>query len=212
MPHAVVPHGQRRLGGPLSDETVRVFNVLATAPLRQKLQRLEADGAQATHHDTNAADGETKRHEEINRLRGELVAMSVTPSGAISTAGLAIVCKELQLALTKAEIERVIWEVDEDMDGRISFAEFSAMLERCSRDKHGLEPCQLIPLVEFLSCDPSATPHRVSLDELCKRRLRRSATVELEKRLRTLDTHGDNSISLQMYWDTINADVPKPVT
>ncbi|EQC37197.1 hypothetical protein SDRG_05423 [Saprolegnia diclina VS20] len=204
----VAPHGTpRRLGGPLSDETVRVFNILATAPLRQKLQRLESDApSQATSLDT---DDETKRQEEVDRLRGELVAMAVTPSASISTTGLAIVCKELQLALTKAELERVIWEVDEDMDGRISFAEFTAMLDRYSRDKHGPEPCQMIPLVEFLACDSSATTHRVSLDELCTRRLRQSANMDVEKRLKSMDHHGDNSISLQTYWDAMNADVPK---
>ena len=42
--------------------------------------------------------------------------------------------------ITKPEIEMMIWEVDENLDGRVDAYEFELMYKRCIFDKTGLEP------------------------------------------------------------------------
>ena len=49
--------------------------------------------------------------------------------------------------------EDMIWEVDEDGDGCVSWDEYLSCYERAVADKAGLEPRKLSTLVEFLMLD-----------------------------------------------------------
>lgn len=51
------------------------------------------------------------------------------------------------------EIEDMIWEVDEDMDGRVSKYEMEKMYKRCIVDKQELEPKKLFYFIMFLMFD-----------------------------------------------------------
>ena len=51
------------------------------------------------------------------------------------------------------EIEQMIWEVDEDMDGRVSKYEREKMYKRCIVDKQELEPKKLFYFILFLMFD-----------------------------------------------------------
>ena len=57
-------------------------------------------------------------------------------------------CKPL-----RSEVNLIIWEVDDDLDGYVSKDEFQTMYKRCIDDKTGLEPRQLYNLVTFLMYD-----------------------------------------------------------
>ena len=46
--------------------------------------------------------------------------------------------------LVQTEIEDMIWEVDEDCDQGLNWAEFQAMYHRCNNDKTGEQPVLLI--------------------------------------------------------------------
>ena len=50
----------------------------------------------------------------------------------------------------------MIWEVDEDHDGKVGWEEFQRAYERCSNDIHGTEPRQLYNVVLFLLHTTSA--------------------------------------------------------
>lgn len=39
--------------------------------------------------------------------------------------------------IVQAEVEDMIWEVDEDCDGLVNWPEFQAMWQRCQEDKAG---------------------------------------------------------------------------
>ena len=58
----------------------------------------------------------------------------------------------------------MIWEVDEDCDGCVNWAEFQAMFERCRDDRAGTEPRQLFNVVQFVIHDREGVG-RVSLEE-----------------------------------------------
>ena len=50
----------------------------------------------------------------------------------------------------------MIWEVDEDLDGKIKWKEFQMMFKKCTkdgRDRQGLEPRALFNLVRFMMFD-----------------------------------------------------------
>ena len=51
------------------------------------------------------------------------------------------------------EIEQMIWEVDEDMDGKVSKYEMEKMYKRCIIDKQELEPKKLFYFILFLMFD-----------------------------------------------------------
>uniref|UniRef100_A0A0G4HSN1 Calmodulin n=1 Tax=Chromera velia CCMP2878 TaxID=1169474 RepID=A0A0G4HSN1_9ALVE len=55
--------------------------------------------------------------------------------------------------MNKREIELMIWEVDDDLDGMVSWDEFLVMYQRCVSDKTGLEPRKLFHVVQFLMYD-----------------------------------------------------------
>ena len=47
----------------------------------------------------------------------------------------------------------MIWEVDDDLDGMISWEEFDRMYLRCIDDDSGLEPWKFYNLVQFKMFD-----------------------------------------------------------
>ena len=64
--------------------------------------------------------------------------------------------KKQKPRFTKSEIDLMIWEVDEDLDGKIRWKEYEMMFKKCmkdERDRKGLEPRALFNLVRFMMFD-----------------------------------------------------------
>ena len=61
--------------------------------------------------------------------------------------------KKLTGTFNKRDIELMIWEVDTNLNGYISFDEYERMYKRCVIDKKELEPKKLYTLVQFLMFD-----------------------------------------------------------
>lgn len=57
------------------------------------------------------------------------------------------------LVLLQSEVQWMIWEVDNDLDGCVSWEEFKGCYVRTLLDSHGLELNQLYYLIQFLLCD-----------------------------------------------------------
>ena len=57
------------------------------------------------------------------------------------------------MKITKADVELMIWEVDDDTDGFVSKSEFETMYKRCIADEKNLEPRKLFNLVTFMMYD-----------------------------------------------------------
>ena len=66
---------------------------------------------------------------------------------------LARVLQFLGCKPSKSEVNLIIWEVDDDLDGYVSKEEFQTMYKRCISDETGLEPRKLFNLVQFLMYD-----------------------------------------------------------
>ena len=61
--------------------------------------------------------------------------------------------KKLTGTFNKKDIELMIWEVDTNLNGYISFDEYERMYKRCVVDKKELEPKKLYTLIQFLMFD-----------------------------------------------------------
>ena len=61
--------------------------------------------------------------------------------------------KKLTGTFNKKDIELMIWEVDTNLNGYISYDEYEKMYKRCVLDKKELEPKKLYTLVQFLMFD-----------------------------------------------------------
>ena len=59
----------------------------------------------------------------------------------------------LGLKPLKQEVNLIIWEVDDDLDGYVSEEEYMTMYKRCISDTTGLELRKLYNLVQFLMYD-----------------------------------------------------------
>ena len=92
---------------------------------------------------------------EIASVQGAIDAIDARPDEVKK-----IHPRDLQQALAflgkhteKKEIDDMIWEVDENLDGCVDWTEFSLMFRRNITDKSGLEPTQLFNVVQFLMYD-----------------------------------------------------------
>ena len=98
-----------------------------------------------------------KNNKKLNELKEEKEdsdTQNKKPEIKISQKGLR---KMLRLYTNKKyppeEIEQMIWEVDEDMDGKVSKYEMEKMYKRCIVDKEELEPKKLFYFILFLMFD-----------------------------------------------------------
>lgn len=76
-------------------------------------------------------------------------------SRAITTTGLDQALRALGRHFTKKQLEYMIWEVDENLDGQVDWHEFMMMYHRSVTDETGLEPFELFNIVQFLTYLPS---------------------------------------------------------
>ena len=79
----------------------------------------------------------------------------------------------------------MIWEVDEDLDGCVSWDEMRLMFQRNIRDTTGLEPSQLFNVVMFLIFDLDEDG-MVSVDETMELLYARYGRHKMEDRLKML--------------------------
>mmetsp|Transcript_42013 Transcript_42013/g.108143 ORF Transcript_42013/g.108143 Transcript_42013/m.108143 type:complete len:96 (-) Transcript_42013:472-759(-) len=58
----------------------------------------------------------------------------------------------------------MIWEVDDDCDGKLSWEDVESLFVRCRQDKTGFEPKRLFNLLEFMLHDKDSSG-KVDMDE-----------------------------------------------
>lgn len=85
--------------------------------------------------------------------------------------------------LLQREVEDMIWEVDENLDGCVDLEEFQLMFKRNIADKTQLEPFQLFNVVQFCMYDKDFSG-RVSVDETMHMLFARHGKEKLESEMR----------------------------
>ncbi|KAJ1458540.1 hypothetical protein M885DRAFT_513036 [Pelagophyceae sp. CCMP2097] len=93
---------------------------------------------------------------EIKAIEKEISSgISTEEAEHINARDLEFALRQLGRACNKKQIEYMIWEVDENLDGVIDWEEFQAMYQRNTTDESGLEPFELFNIVQFMTYLPS---------------------------------------------------------
>jgi calmodulin len=118
---------------------------------------------------------EDARREAENEEREMLrvfARLDTKKDGYIDAEELQTVMLNFGCNVSELEASRMIWEVDDDHDNRLSLAEFRRAFQRGRRDRTGWEPDDLFCIAEFMFYDKD---HGGAIDvgeamELCRRR------------------------------------------
>ena len=96
------------------------------------------------------ADNVKKTKSDLRIVFG---AIDCDGDGMIGVADLAETLAVLEYEVLPGEVEQILWEVDDDRDGGVTWREFRSMYTRVRDDKYGIEPRRLYNLAEFLLFD-----------------------------------------------------------
>lgn len=100
---------------------------------------------------------------ELDALKRVFHWMDVNKDELIDAEDLAAVLNKLRYEqrdlrhTQRREIELMIWEVNDDLDGKVTWEEFVRMYQRCVADETGFEPRRLYLLASFLLYDKDFT-------------------------------------------------------
>jgi Ca2+-binding EF-hand superfamily protein len=107
----------------------------------------------------------------------------------------------------KEEIELMVWEVDDDMDGKITKYEFQKMFKRCINDTSELEPKRLFYLVLFLMYDKenkTFITEEDTLELLCSRYGQKNSDKVIEDMFMITVTDPDSNVTRKVIKDRID--------
>ena len=96
----------------------------------------------------------------------------------------------LGLNPTKSEVAGFIWEVDDDLDGKVSKEEYQTMYKRCISDKDDLEPRKLFNLVQFLMYDKTFKG-KVTVEETLQILFVRHGRTKLDEEIKHIFGEGE---------------------
>jgi len=143
----------------LMKENYTYSSLMANAdPDDDDADNLGSDTRDATSSDQ--VEGEIKL-DEFYQARNQLIKLEErlkvysSTDHKISPRDIDGVCRSLGVNLTKKQIEQMIWEVDETIDGLIDFDEFQLTYYRNITDTTGSEPCFFFMLLNFMIFDGS---------------------------------------------------------
>lgn len=132
--------------------------------------------------------------EECDALRRELKAVSSLSmeERRVMVADLNAVFRHYGKAFSPAELEEMLWEADEDMDGALSWEEFKLLCELNLNDRSGLQPWRLFTCVYFLMMDRSEAGF-VTEDSVLEILYTRFGKQQMEAEIKAL--FGDSAVS-----------------
>jgi hypothetical protein len=91
---------------------------------------------------------------------------STEKKGKIGTKAIRKVLRTLCDQYMKEEMDMMVWEVDENLDGYVSEDEFEKMYKKCITDEKELQPKKLFYLTQFLMYDKERKGYIIEEDTL----------------------------------------------
>lgn len=133
--------------------------------IKEKLVEISRPGNGYSSNDLpDESDMLKKLEVEQKKLKDELAEIESRPEQHIRPQDTGIAMKVLGKRMSKREIQDLMWEVDEKVDGVIDWEEFNLMFERNVKDTSGLEPSSFYHMVQFMIYDRDNNG-KVSIDE-----------------------------------------------
>lgn len=156
---------------------------------------------------------------ELQRLEEEIGDIEAQINTIKSKQDKKVKPKDLQEALaflgkrsSKKEIEDMIWEVDENLDGCVDWEEFQLMFQRNIKDTTGKEPFQLFNVVQFMMYDVDFSGE-VSVDETMHMLYARYGKARLEREMKALFGdklhNGNGTLTFLDYLKAVSVRVPR---
>ncbi|KAE9182609.1 hypothetical protein PF004_g24194 [Phytophthora fragariae] len=143
---------------------------------REKMQGIKSPERQSSRRRYTLSEHDTKCDHYMKEKLKFLAALQdevnlgrelVTSKYQINTKALMKIYEQLGYPLSgqeKSRLEEVIWQVNDNLDGAISFDEFVNSYVRSRNDRSGLEPSEIFFLTCFLMFDKESCG-RISLDD-----------------------------------------------
>ena len=110
--------------------------------------RIEPDTNKLQEEQSQSDDKVASLYKEISDIESKPIELKKISCGDVSA-----MMKTLKQKINKKQIEEMLWEVDEDLDGCINWAEFRLMFTRNAIDRTGLEMSKMFNLTQFLIYD-----------------------------------------------------------
>ena len=99
-----------------------------------------------------------------NNLTRVFKTLDLASDGYIDVDEVFEAVKKIGGTLSRSEIEDAMWEIDDDMDGKLSMADYLTTYRRSQNDEFGFEPRRFFSIVEFLLMDRDCSGE-ITLDE-----------------------------------------------
>eukprot|EP01039_Chlorochromonas_danica_P007670 gene7670-8477_t len=148
-----------------------------------------------------------KAKESLQKLEDKLKAHA-SMDHKISFRDLDAILKTLGATFHRKQIDQLIWEVDENLDGMVDFDELQLTYYRNLTDSSGSEPCFFFKILEFLIFDASHKGYIIEDDcmEILYARygggnLEREMKLLFGSRLRA--EGGDGTLNLPAYLEAV---------
>jgi Ca2+-binding EF-hand superfamily protein len=149
---------------------------------------------------------QTELEKKLSDIRGR-------PIQHIRPQDTAAALKSLGKRVTKREVQNMMWEVDEKLDGVIDWDEFHLNFERNIRDSSGLEPANFYHMVQFMIYDHDNNG-MVSIDETMNMLYARVGREQMETTITKLFGgddgapikevgHQGGEIDFERYWEVV---------
>ena len=133
----------------------------------------------------------------------------------ISADAFTAVLKTLNHELPRKKIEKMIWEIDENLDGVVDWDEFTLMFERSIADTTGLEPFDFYNVIQFMMYDGDQDGH-ITMDECITMLYQRYGHAKLETELQTIfagrKLTGATQLNFSQYLTTAARRIPSRFT
>jgi len=152
-------------------------------------------------------------HKEKSELEKTLSEIQSRPVQQIRLQDTAAALESLGKKTTKREVQNMMWEVDEKLDGVIDWDEFQVNFERNVQDCSGLEPASFYHMVQFMIYDHDNNG-LVSIDETMNMLYARVGREQMETTITKLFGgddgapieemgHQGGQINFERYWEVV---------
>mmetsp|Transcript_6272 Transcript_6272/g.13647 ORF Transcript_6272/g.13647 Transcript_6272/m.13647 type:complete len:271 (-) Transcript_6272:65-877(-) len=207
-------HAMERLS--VIRDTLAEYHRPLTSSMRQRDFFLSTTSSHHRRISVSEQDQEKRMialQDEKSELERKLSDVRSRPVQHIRPQDTAAQLRSLGKRATKREVQNMMWEVDEKLDGVIDWDEFHLNFERNIRDTSGLEPAKFYHMVQFLIYDHDNNG-MVSIDETMNMLYARVGREQMETTITKLFGgddgapikevgHQGGEIDFARYWEVV---------